>query len=122
MLIVVGFLVRHFFFGAKGAKEFAKPPKEASEQVIAVKAFKVGRYNYEDALNARGTIKGGIEFKLSFEIPGVSSAINYREGERYEEGALLISLRQDDILLRLKRAQAEYNKTQAQAQIAQQKV
>ncbi len=94
----------------------------AIDAPVAVKGFKVGRFNFEDTLNALGTIKGAVEFKLSFEIPGVLSSINYREGERYEEGALLISLRQDDILLRLKRAQAELNKSQTEVQIAQDKV
>lgn len=94
------------------------PPRE---DVVPIKAYKVGRFNYEDSLNTLGTIKGAVEFKLSFEIPGVVSSINYREGERYEEGALLISLRQDDILLRLKRAQAEMNKAEAESAIAARK-
>lgn len=94
----------------------------AQEAPVSVKGFKVGRFNFEDTLNALGTMKGAVEFKLSFEIPGVISSINYREGERYEEGALLVSLRQDDILLRLKRAQAEFNKAQTQVQIAEDKV
>src|SRR5437762_2471463 len=63
-----------------------------------------------------------IEFKLSFEVPGTVSSINYKEGERYEEGALLVSLRQDDILLRLKRAQAEQKKAETQAKIKEQTV
>ncbi len=98
-------------------------PKEAQEDApIPIKGFKVGRFNFEDSLNALGTIKGAVEFKLSFEIPGTVSSINYREGERYEEGALLISLRQDDILLRLKRAQAELRKAETQTEIATEKV
>ncbi len=68
------------------------------DKVVPVKAFKISRFNYEDSLNVLGTIKGAMEFKLSFEVPGVISSVNYREGERYEEGALLVSLRQDDIL------------------------
>ena len=91
------------------------------EELIPVKVFKVGRFNYEDTLNTLGTIKGAVEFKLSFEVPGVLSSINYREGERYEEGALLMSLKQDDILLRLKRAQAEMNKSETEQAIAQRK-
>ncbi len=94
---------------------------EAKPDVVPVKVFKVGRFNYEDTLNTLGTIKGAVEFKLSFEVPGVISSINYREGERYEEGALLLSLKQDDILLRLKRAQAELSKAEADTAIAQRK-
>ncbi|MDP3921466.1 MAG: efflux RND transporter periplasmic adaptor subunit [Candidatus Omnitrophota bacterium] len=103
-------------------EETLSEPAQPKVSVIAVKAFKVGRFNYEDSLNVLGTVKGAMEFKLSFEVPGVVSSINYREGERYEEGALLLSLRQDDILLRLKRAQAELNKADTGVQLAQEKV
>ncbi|MBU9888424.1 MAG: efflux RND transporter periplasmic adaptor subunit [Candidatus Omnitrophica bacterium] len=94
----------------------------AKDAPVAVKAFKVGRFNYEDSMNVLGTIKGSMELKLSFEIPGVISSINYKEGERYEEGALLVSLKQDDILLRLKRAQAAFNKAESQAKVADNEV
>lgn len=130
--VVIGLAVFILLFTVKSCL-FSGKPKVSLEQAVsqqesakdapvAVKGFKVGRFNFEDTLNALGTIKGAVEFKLSFEIPGVISSINYREGERYEEGALLVSLRQDDILLRLKRAQAELNKAQTQVQIALDKV
>lgn len=101
--------------------ELVSKERKTEDGPIPVKGFKIGRFNFEDSLNALGTIKGSVEFKLSFEVPGTISSVNYKEGERYEEGALLISLKQDDILLRLKRAQAEMNKYQAQAQITDQK-
>ena len=101
------------------AEDLAKQAAVVRPEVVPVKVFKVARFNYEDTLNALGTIKGAVEFKLSFEVPGLISSINYREGERYEEGALLISLRQDDILLRLKRAQAEMNQAEAEASITE---
>lgn len=97
----------------------AQQQQEVKDAPVAVKGFKVGRFNYEDSLNVLGTIKGAKEVKLSFEILGVVSSVNYKEGERYEEGALLVSLRQDDILLRLKRAQAAFNKSEAQAKVAE---
>lgn len=127
-ILIALFSVKNILFSGKEkgkiSLEEAMKQKEQkpADAIIPVKGFKIGRFNFEDSLNALGTIKGAMEFKLSFEVPGTVSSINYREGERYEEGALLISLKQDDILLRLKRAQAEYNKTQAQAQIAKQKV
>lgn len=126
-LIVWGTIALFGIFVTKGVffkkKEAARPKAEApaEEQVLPVKVFKVTRYNYEDSLNALGNIKGSTEFKLSFEIPGVINSINYREGERYEEGALLISLKQDDILLRLKRAQAEMNKAETALAITEEK-
>ncbi len=108
---------------AERAKQLEdKEGAEAEASRVPVKVFKASRYNYEDSLNALGNIKGAVEFKLSFEIPGVVNSMNYREGERYEEGALLISLRQDDILLRLKRAQAEMKKSQTALSLAEAKV
>ncbi|MFA6599805.1 MAG: efflux RND transporter periplasmic adaptor subunit [Candidatus Omnitrophota bacterium] len=126
VLAVLAFGAYKIFFAHK------KPTKQSLEDAVAqqapakdqplpVKGFKIGRFNFEDSLNALGTIKGAMEFKLSFEIPGVISSINYREGERYEEGALLMSLRQDDILLRLKRAQAQLSKAETQVQIGEEK-
>jgi len=123
VVLIVIFILRSVFFPSskriKDNKEVAQAPEE---DLIPVKVFKVGRFNFEDSLNSLGTIKGGVEFKLSFEIPGVISAINYREGERYEEGALLISLKQDDILLRLKRSQAEQQKALSALAILEEKL
>lgn len=96
-----------------------KEQQAAAQAAVAIKGFKVTRVNYEDPLQVLGTVKGAQEIKLSFEIPGVVSAVNYRPGEKYEEGALLISLRQDDILLRLKRAQAAWKKAESEVAIKQ---
>jgi membrane fusion protein (multidrug efflux system) len=124
-VLILAFTLKSCFFSAPKSKESLEKVVDkqapAKDQAIPVKAFKVGRFNFEDSLNALGTIKGAMEFKLSFEIPGVISSINYREGERYEEGALLMSLRQDDILLRLKRAQAQLSKAETQVQLGQEK-
>ena len=135
LLIAVAVAVLVLFFAGKfvvglfhkaskpSLKEtMAQQQQAAKDAPIAVKGFKVGRFNYEDTLNVLGTIKGAQEVKLSFEVPGVVNSINYREGERYEEGALLVSLRQDDILLRLKRAQAAFNKAESQAKVAENEV
>ncbi len=132
--VVVGATILVLFFAGKMVLGlFQKPKPSLSETMkqsqqaakdapVAIKAFKVARFNYEDSMNVLGTIKGATELKLSFEIPGVISSINYKEGERYEEGALLVSLRQDDILLRLKRAQAAFNKAESQAKVAEHEV
>ncbi len=132
-LIIAAVLVGFFLAGkmVMGLFKSSKPSlsdtikrqqQAAKDAPVAVKGFKVGRFNYEDSLNVLGTIKGAMELKLSFEIPGVVSSINYKEGERYEEGALLASLKQDDILLRLKRAQAAFNKAESQAKVTENEV
>lgn len=123
VVVIIFFVVRAVFFPPQKHSKMKKDEAQTIEEdLVPVKVFKVGRFNFEDSLNSLGTIKGGVEFKLSFEIPGVISAINYREGERYEEGALLISLRQDDILLRLKRSQAEQQKALSALAIEEEKL
>lgn len=128
--ITVSFFIAKQMFFIPAEKEKEKEKKEAErkqaaeqqkQELLPVKTFKVSRFNYEDSLNALGNIKGGVEFKLSFEIPGVINSINYREGERYEEGALLVSLKQDDILIRLKKIQADKNKAETALSIAKEK-
>ena len=123
-LIFVGKMVMgHFKSNKPSLSETIKQQQAAAKDApIAVKGFKVGRFNYEDSMNVLGTIKGAMELKLSFEIPGVISSINYKEGDHYEEGALLVSMKQDDILLRLKRAQAAFNKAESQAKVAENEV
>jgi membrane fusion protein (multidrug efflux system) len=106
---------------AKEKQQTEEAAQEKKKDLFPVKTFKVARFNYEDSLNSLGSIKGGVEFKLSFEIPGIINSINYREGERYEEGALLVSMRQDDILIRLKKAQAEKNKADTALMISKEK-
>ena len=91
MLLFVGVVLAGLGFGIKKIMTKPKPKetltevvadqKEGKEVLSAVKGFKVGRFNFEDSLNALGTLKGAIEFKLSFEVPGLISSINYREGE-----------------------------------------
>jgi RND family efflux transporter MFP subunit len=133
-LVIIAVAVLGLFFAGKmvmGLFKTAKPSlsetmkqqqQAAKDAPVAVKGFKVGRFNYEDSMNVLGTIKGSMELKLSFEVPGVISSINYKEGEHYEEGALLVSLKQDDILLRLKRAQAAFNKAESQAKVTENEV
>jgi len=123
-LFLAGKMVAGLFKSSKPSlSETLKQQQQAAKDApVAVKGFKVGRFNYEDSMNVLGTIKGAMELKLSFEIPGVLSSINYKEGEHYEEGALLVSMKQDDILLRLKRAQAAFNKAESQAKVAENEV
>ena len=122
VVLVLILILRSIFFPAAKQIRDKDITQSQEEDLVPVKVFKVGRFNFEDSLNSLGTIKGGVEFKLSFEIPGIISAINYREGERYEEGALLISLKQDDILLRLKRSQAEQQKSMSALAILEEKL
>ena len=59
---------------------------------------------------------------MSFEIPGIVESINYKEGEKYGKGALLMSLKQEDILLRLRRSEARLKKAMTNEDIYRKKL
>ena len=133
LIIVAAAVIHHLFFaGAKKVEQVKEqmaqgpggPGQEAGQQqpAVAIKAFSVAQFDFKDYLNALGTIKGGLEFKLSFEIPGIIEFINYREGEKYENGALIISLKQQDILLRLRRSETKLKKANTGEDIYKQKL
>ena len=75
-LIIIVVVVIGLAFAAKmvmGHFKAAKPSlsdtmkqqqQAAKDAPVAVKGFKVGRFNYEDSMNVLGTIKGAMELKL----------------------------------------------------------
>jgi len=129
IIVAVGVIYNLFFKGSQAFKLFKMGQEQAAEetpqqdsqtaQAIPVKGFIVAQHDFDDYHNNFGTLKGGLEFKLSSEIPGTVDAINYKEGEKYRKGALLISLNQDDIMLRLKRSEAKLNQSLANENIVQ---
>lgn len=131
LLIVIGcFLVANYFYfepkKKKAEEERVRQEAEAKQEqksadLVAIKVVDVIRHDYSDILDALGTIKGGMEIKLTFQIPGTIKSINYKEGEKYKKGALLMSLDEQDIILRMKRVEAQMNKSQTAVDIAQQK-
>jgi membrane fusion protein (multidrug efflux system) len=134
ILIVVGVGVVYnlFFKGSESLSQFKKQQDLAEEtkkseaqgqdsQALPVKTFAVAQFDFEDFHNNFGTLKGGLEFKLSSEIPGIIDTINYKEGEKYKKGALIMSLKQDDIMLRLKRSESKLNQALAMEDIAKTK-
>lgn len=132
MLVVIGvfIVINHFVLEPRKKKaEYAKMQQQAEDRqpqqgkcVTPVKVIDVVRHDYVDVLEALGNIKGGVESKLTFSIPGTISAINYREGEKYQKGSLLMSLDEEDILLRMKRVEAGMNKAQTTVEMAKQKL
>lgn len=133
VLLIIAFAVVYKLFFTTGSKvkQAAEQAQEATQkesgpaqqqqQAVAIKAFSVAQFDFKDYLNALGTLKGGLEFKLSFEIPGIVDSINYREGEKYQKGALLMSLKQDDILLRLRRSEAKMNRAEISVEMQKNK-
>lgn len=89
--------------------------KETEE--VPVRCYKVTPMDFKDDLPVMGTVKGGLEIPLKFEINGVMEAINFREGDMISRGDVIASLNKKDGQLKVDyaKAKAESAKTQALA-------
>jgi len=86
----------------KGEKE-----TQLSEEEVPVNVFRVARSTFQDTLSAMGTIKGGSEIELRFQVAGMIQSFNFREGDKVKKGETIARLDQSDALLKLKQAQIE---------------
>ncbi len=86
----------------KGQKE-----TQLSEEEVPVNVFRVARGTFQDTLSAMGTIKGGSEIELRFQVAGMIESFNFREGDKVRKGETIARLNQNDPLLKLKQAQIE---------------
>ncbi len=86
-----------------------KAEKEAQlrEEEVPVNVFRVARGTFQDTLSAMGTVKGGSEIELRFQLTGVIESFNFREGNKVRKGEIIARLDQGDALLKLKQAQIE---------------
>jgi len=86
----------------KGQKE-----TQLMEEEVPVNVFRVARGTFQDTLSAMGTIKGGSEIELRFQVAGMIESFNFREGDKVRKGEIIARLDQSDALLKLKQAQIE---------------
>jgi len=77
------------------------------EEEVPVNVFRVARGTFQDTLSAMGTIKGGSEIELRFQVAGMIESFNFREGDKVRKGEIIARLDQSDALLKLKQAQIE---------------
>lgn len=105
---------------SKGTVEdMGQAPEEQQREAeaVPVRCYKVALMDFKDDLPVMGTVKGGLEIPLKFEINGVIEAINFREGDMINKGDAIASLDKKDAQLKIDyaKAKAESAKTQAQA-------
>ncbi len=91
----------------KELREKTEKQTQLGEEEVPVNVFKVARGTFQDTLSAMGTIKGGSEIELRFQIAGVIKSFNFREGDKVAKGEVIARLDQNDALLKLKQAQIE---------------
>jgi membrane fusion protein (multidrug efflux system) len=82
------------------------------EEATPVKVFKVKKTDFKDTLPAIGNVKGFKEVDLMFQVAGVLESWNFEEGEKIQEGDIIVSMVQRDQLLKLKYAEVDLKKNQ----------
>jgi membrane fusion protein (multidrug efflux system) len=82
------------------------------EEATPVKVFKVKKTDFKDTLPAIGNVKGFREVDLLFQVAGIIESWNFEEGEKIQEGDIIVSMVQRDQLLKLKYAEVDLKKNQ----------
>lgn len=93
--VVFGSVFGYQAFGAYMARSFFASQGEPPQTVATTKAV---YQEWQPQLEAVGTTRASTGADLSFEVPGIVNAINFRSGDDVGAGALLVSLiAQDDV-------------------------
>ena len=91
----------------KELRKKAEKETQLREEEVPVNVFRVVRETFQDILSAMGTVKGGSEIELRFQVAGMVKSFNFREGDKVRKGEVIARLDQNDALLKLKQAQIE---------------
>ncbi|MEE9316559.1 MAG: efflux RND transporter periplasmic adaptor subunit [bacterium] len=91
----------------KELRKKADKESQLTEEEVPVNVFRVARGTFQDTLSAMGTVKGGSEIELRFQVAGMVKSFNFREGDKVSKGEVIARLDQNDALLKLKQAQIE---------------
>lgn len=113
MLILVGAVLTGIF----GFKMFVDGQVKAfmasmGNQPQTVSTTKAARSDWQPKLQAVGSLRASNGADLSLQLAGVVEEINFQSGDKVEKGRLLLRLRSDDDIAKLKalEAQAELSK------------
>jgi membrane fusion protein (multidrug efflux system) len=87
-------------------KRGPEAPQQGSH-TMAINVMEVKLDRFQDTMVAVGTIAGGSEIPLRFEVDGTVDYFEFREGDKVRKGDLIARLNQRETYLKLKRAQLE---------------
>jgi membrane fusion protein (multidrug efflux system) len=111
-----------------GQKKSAKKPEPESitqeqkeQEAVPVRCYKIALMDFKDDLPVLGTVKGGLEIPLKFEVSGVIDSINFREGDMINEGEIIASLDKKDAQLRIDYTKSKLESAKTQALAAKKK-
>ncbi len=92
---------------SKSDKKKKKDKAGGPQEAMAVNALEVKADRFQDTLVAVGTIAGGSEIPLRFEVDGPVDYFEFREGDKVRKGDIIARLNQRDAYLKMKRAELE---------------
>jgi len=90
-----------------------------TDSVIGVNIEKLKKRTIIETISASGKIKPQIEVKISPEVSGEIIEINVKEGQKVNEGDLLVKIKPDIYISALERAKASLNTAKANLANAQ---
>ncbi len=105
----------------KGGAKKAGQEEQKEAEAVPVRCYKVARMDFKDDLPSMGTVKGGMEIPLKFEVNGVIDAINFREGDLINQGDTIASLNKKDAQLKIDYAKSKMESAKTQALAAKKK-
>ena len=94
---------------------FAVYRRNVAKNTVAYETVKVEQGTLLQTVDATGQIQSANDVSLKFEIPGILSAVNIKEGDQVKAGQVLASLRVSELNASVAQAQANLNKQLAGA-------
>lgn len=91
----------------KSKKSEEKEKVGRGTEAVAVNVMETKQEPFQDTLMAVGTIAGGAEIPLRFEVEGAIQTFDFREGDKVRRGEIIARLNQRDVYLKMKRAELE---------------
>jgi multidrug efflux pump subunit AcrA (membrane-fusion protein) len=84
-------------------------PKKSGQEggTLAVNVVEMKPERFVDPMVAVGTIQGGNEIPLRFEVDGIIELFEFRDGDRVRKGDVIARLNQRDTYLKFKKARLE---------------
>jgi len=98
-----------------------KGEENKGNEAVPVRCYKVMPMDFKDDLPVMGTVKGGLEIPLKFEVNGVINSINFREGDMINEGDIISSLNKKDAQLKVDYSKSKMESARTQALAAKKK-
>lgn len=113
MLIIVAcgllaiFGTMRFVNSLGGRKPDSTPKPGNGGGTLAVNVVEIKPERFVDPMVAVGTIQGGNEIPLRFEVDGIIDLFEFRQGDKIRKGNVIARLNQRDTYLKLKKARIE---------------